>query len=448
MGSVERALTPIDEFRVQLSQMDSQFAAALPKHIPPARFARVAMTAAQNNPELLECSRKSLFNSIMKCAQDGLLPDGREAAIVVRKNWKERTKDAAYQPMIAGIRKKARNSGDISDWNVSVVYANDFFDYAKGDDPYIHHKPTLDEPGPIIAAYSIAILKDGSISREVMPIRKIHEIRDKYSESWKAFKGGHIKSTPWNDAEDSMCCKTVAHRHSKVLPMSSDLDDLMRQDDDLYSFGDKNEQPAAQIQPAVGQRRGIQGRLDDLVDSFEGPSRVIDHDEVGPGEMSRENPQSKEQPQAAASKKEQKAQKAPDESRAVKDRAEVNFTDQMAMLSDAFENAGTEEDLLQLWEDATEAWFNDAPKKVREQAEDLFETHRKRVRGGQTVEQKPDVNPAKKQAYMDGMEQARKGSRRLSAWLGKLDLATSKIVDEFLSDLNEEAAQADQNQAR
>jgi RecT family len=99
--------------RNDLEKMETQFRFALPAHIPPARFMRVVMTAVQNNPKLLKCTRQSFFNACMKCAQDGLLPDGREAALVPfaeDDDGKAKADLAQYMPMVAGIRKKVRNS--------------------------------------------------------------------------------------------------------------------------------------------------------------------------------------------------------------------------------------------------------------------------------------------------------------------------------------------------
>lgn len=231
MSLVERVPTPVQEARLQLHQMSEQFSAALPAHIPVERFKRVVMTAIQNNPKLVtNCTRQSLWNSCMKAAQDGLLPDGREGAIVQNGD------QAGWRPMIAGLRKKVRNSGEIATWEVEVVHEKDEFEYEKGDNAFIRHKPHLgDDPGETIAAYSIATLKSGEKTREVMSIGQIRKIRDR-SDAWKAFKAGKIKSTPWSTDEDEMAKKTVARRHSKILPMSTDLDDLMRQDDDLYNI--------------------------------------------------------------------------------------------------------------------------------------------------------------------------------------------------------------------
>lgn len=228
----EPQANPVAVLRHQLGNMTDEFRAALPAQIPVERFARVLMTAIQNNPELLyEVERRSLWNAAMRAAQDGLLPDGREGAIVVRRD-RQRGKVAGWQPMIAGIRKKARNSGEIAAWDAHVVCAGDSFTFQLGDHPQVYHSYDLSQPrGEIIGAYSVCVLKDGTKSYEVMTIAEIHAIRDR-TDAWKAFASGKIKSTPWAEYEAEMCRKTVARRHSKVLPMSTDLDDLVRRDDD------------------------------------------------------------------------------------------------------------------------------------------------------------------------------------------------------------------------
>lgn len=270
MSNTDVAPNPIAEVRHQLATMEEQFKFALPTHIPVERFGRVVMTALQNNPKLVtHCTRQSLWNACMKAAQDGLLPDGREGAIVQNGD------QAGWRPMIAGIRKKVRNSGDIATWDVHVVRAKDKFAYRLGDDPFIAHEPSLDEdPGPTIAAYSIAQLKSGEKSRDVMSIGDIRRIRDR-SDAWKAFKANKIKSTPWQTDEDEMAKKTVARRHSKVLPMSTDLDDLIRRDDDLYEFDE------AKSSAQVDHPQTLAGKLDMLASASslpitDSPSTITD----------------------------------------------------------------------------------------------------------------------------------------------------------------------------
>src|SRR5262249_11271046 len=137
---------------------------------------------------------------------------------------------ATWMPMVEGLRKKARNSGEVSDWMVRVAYARDTFKVVLGDDERIIHEPYIgpDDAGQIIAAYSIARLKDGTVSREVMTIRDIEKIKAK----------SKAKNGPWGDPTfyPEMCKKTVARRHYKQLPHSSDLDDMIRRDDEAFGL--------------------------------------------------------------------------------------------------------------------------------------------------------------------------------------------------------------------
>ncbi|MCO5085113.1 MAG: recombinase RecT [Mesorhizobium sp.] len=275
MNAVVEAKGPreIDVVRHQFDQMGDQFKAVLPAHIPVERFARVVMTAIQNNPQLLQAPRKELFNASMKAAQDGLLPDGREGALVLRKS--KNSFSITWQPMIAGVRKKARNSGEISTWDAHVVYANDFFQFQLGDAPQINHTYDLKQDrGEPVGAYSVCVLKDGSKSYEVMSTSEINAIRDR-SDGWKAFKGGYVKSTPWSTDWAEMARKTVAKRHSKVLPMSTDLDDLIRRDDELYDMkGAKDE--AQERRP-----KSLADRLDQIADETDADpdtGEVIEHE--------------------------------------------------------------------------------------------------------------------------------------------------------------------------
>ena len=236
-----------------IEAMGDKFKAALPPHIDAAKFTRVALTAVQNTPALLNCDRQSLYNATIKAAQDGLLPDGREGAIVQFGNR------AQWMPMVAGIQKKVRNSGEISTWSVNAVYENDEFDYQLGDEEKIHHKPTLRNRGELIAVYSIVVMKDGEKSREVMSVDDVNAIRKR---SRSPDKG------PWATDFDEMAKKTVIRRHAKRLPMSTDLDGLVTRDDD---FEPEAPAPKAEeVKPksdGVKRPRGLQAVVDAVPDS-------------------------------------------------------------------------------------------------------------------------------------------------------------------------------------
>lgn len=217
----QRASPVAQQVRQQLEAMAPQFALALPPHVPAERFVRVVMTAVQSNPDLLEKDRQSLFEAAMKCAQDGLVPDGREAALVIHKQ------KVTYMPMVAGILSKVRRSGELRSISAHVVYENDEFDYMLGDEERIHHKPFIGDRGKPIITYAVAHTKDGGIYREVMTEQQVMAV--------KAIS--RAQNGPWSGPfADEMRRKTAIRRLSKRLPMSTDLLAVIERDDELYDL--------------------------------------------------------------------------------------------------------------------------------------------------------------------------------------------------------------------
>lgn len=228
------AVAPMVALRTTITGMSNEFQAALPAQIPVDRFIRTTITAVQMQPQLLECDRRSLLGSMMKAAQDGLMPDGREAAMVIF-----RTKDgpvAQYMPMVGGLLKKIRNSGELASISANVVYEKDVFDYELGDDERIIHKPHLGaERGSPIAVYAIARTKDGAIYREVMSVAEVNKVRS----ASRAKDAG-----PWVQWWDEMARKTVIRRIAKRLPSSADLDQALEHDNQVVGLAEPEAQPA------------------------------------------------------------------------------------------------------------------------------------------------------------------------------------------------------------
>ena len=214
----ERRADPVAVIRQNMQAMAPQFQAALPKHITVEKFTRVAMTAIQNTPALAKADRASLFGAVVRLAQDGLLPDGREAAIVMFGD------KAQAMPMIAGVLKKIRQSGDVAKVSAQVVYENDEFVWHLGfDENVTHNPPALDKPrGKAIGAYATAVLKDGSRLLEVMSLEEIEKVR-------AVSRSG--KNGPWVQWWGEMARKTVMRRLSKRLPMSTDIEDALDRDE-------------------------------------------------------------------------------------------------------------------------------------------------------------------------------------------------------------------------
>ena len=256
---------PVALMKADLGKMHGQFAKALPGHISADKFVRTAQTAIAltRNIEKVK-NTQSLLSACSKAAQDGLILDGREAALVIDYNG-----DVQYRPMMRGLLKLAYNSGEIKSIVVETVRDKDHFEYSPTSDEPITHKVEMrQDRGEVYAYYALAKLKDGGIIHEVMTNADVHRIRDR-SDAWKAFKAGKIKSTPWHTDEIEMGRKTVFRRLSKYLPSSSDRDafrQAVERIDDDYSFeadADANGEISTP-KPATKKRGGAAAALKDV----------------------------------------------------------------------------------------------------------------------------------------------------------------------------------------
>lgn len=222
--------------RTEIESMAGQFQAALPPQIPVERFVRIVMTAVNSSPDLISADRRSLFEAAMKAAQDGLLPDGREAAFVVYNTnvappgqQKRYIKKVQYLPMVWGVVKKVRNSGDLVTIGAEVVHENDEFDsWIDDTGPHFKHRKKRTERGRATLTYAYATTKDGGfffeelMEGDIQAIRNVSRAKD---------------SGPWaGPFEDEMRRKSAIRRLAKRLPMSADLDTVIRRDDELYDL--------------------------------------------------------------------------------------------------------------------------------------------------------------------------------------------------------------------
>ena len=232
MSNQSVALSP-KVLKIEIAKRGADFAASLPKHIPSERFERMLMTAISNDPQLLKAMQenpRSVFNAAMKSAQDGLIPDGREAALVVF-NSKDRATNtwkasAVYMPMVYGLMKKVRQSGGVKAlYEPQVVYENDDFKYELGFNPILEHTPLfLGKRGKPLGCYAIAVLDDAHETKVsvVLSMEEIEKIRNVS----KAAKKG-----PWVDWWEEMAKKTAMKRLCKYLPSSVDLDAAFERDE-------------------------------------------------------------------------------------------------------------------------------------------------------------------------------------------------------------------------
>lgn len=215
-GAIRRSLTS--------ATMRAQLQAALPEHVTVDKFCRVVMTAVQSNYLLLQADQMSLLKSCMEAAADGLLPDGREGAIVPYKDRRNNRVVAQWQPMVWGLVKLVRQSGELRDIGVEIVRDSDKFErWIDEDGPHFKHTPSMTSDGAPVGVYAYARTKDGGFYIEYMSWTEI--------EKFRSLSKAKSEDGPWATWLDEMAKVRPIKRLCKRLPMSTDAVEALRRDD-------------------------------------------------------------------------------------------------------------------------------------------------------------------------------------------------------------------------
>lgn len=165
----------------------SQLQAMLPKHITVDRMVSTILTAVSNNPKMLDCELKSLWNAAKSAAVLGLeVGVAGQAYIIPYKNT------ATFVPGWQGLVDLVSRSGRGTVWT-GAVFEGDEFDWALGDSPFVKHRPCgEDNPDLITHVYSIGRVNGAQWPIiEVWPIARIWKHRNqinKVGESHYSYK--------------------------------------------------------------------------------------------------------------------------------------------------------------------------------------------------------------------------------------------------------------------
>jgi recombination protein RecT len=217
---------PTYTVRNLLQDKQGEILAALPRHITPAYFMRVVLTAVQRNPKLAQCTSISFLGAVLQCAQLGLVPDGflGQAYLIPYENRKKNLLEAQFQIGYRGLVTLARRSGEISTIGADAVYERDAFKQIRGLSPSVDHVPFEGDgdPGALVYAYSFYRLKDGGYDLNVMNRRQVHAIRDRSQAYQTGIKYGK-RDSPWFTDEAWMWKKTSLKQLLKLAPMSVEI---------------------------------------------------------------------------------------------------------------------------------------------------------------------------------------------------------------------------------
>lgn len=252
-GTQLAARTPANQLRgfLYAPAVIQQISQALPKHLTAERVLRQAMTLAQQNPGLMECTQSSILAGIIQASELGLELSGPlgQAYLVPRWDKRVRGKVAVFQVGYRGLIDLAFRSGKVNSFSLRTVYQEDGFSICMGTDPSLHHTPTLSgDPGPAIGYYSVVMLQGGGCDFEWMNAEQMREFAARFASSEKG---------PWTTDFHAMAMKTTARRLAKRVPLSVEFQTAAALDE----YGEAGVQQFEP--PAVSRTNALADRLMD-----------------------------------------------------------------------------------------------------------------------------------------------------------------------------------------
>ena len=236
---MSKEVTVIGQICKTIDTMESSLAESLQgTGISTKRFLSTAKTAIQTHKDkrgLESADRQSLYLAIKEAARDGLLPGTNEAALVVYNNkqpdgsW---LKQVQYQPMVQGIVKLMRNSGEIADVDAFIVHKNDTFSFKAGRDKIPDHDADwFGDRGEPIGVWAFVKLNSGEVKVTMLTKDRVMRLstRSKAAKNYDPKQG-----QDWEEWWKKAAIRNV----SKYAPKSSQLETALKKADEEFDFDD------------------------------------------------------------------------------------------------------------------------------------------------------------------------------------------------------------------
>lgn len=208
-----------------------QLALALPRHMTPDRFVRIALTALQRTPKLQECTQTSLFKCLLDLGAMGIEADGRRAHLIPYGS--ECTLILDYK----GIVDLVRRDPNVLDVQCITIRANDKAEWSNGT--MDHSIDPKSERGEVLCTYTRIAWKNGTVSIGE-PFSKADAEHTKKSSKTSS-------SGPWKDHYVEMWKKSNIKRDSKMWPLSPEIREHLEKDADVAIERDITPVPQASL---------------------------------------------------------------------------------------------------------------------------------------------------------------------------------------------------------
>jgi phage RecT family recombinase len=231
-----------ETFRAQLTENLPQLAAVLPRGVRAEAMASASLTAALDNPALLDCSPLSLFRSVLKMATLGLRIG--ETCDIVPIQGK-----AECWVRVKGVVELAIRAGAIKFAREGYVSIGDEFEHEETESgtKFRHrvvNSPALDASN-LTHVYAIITLATGERIYEVWKLDRVLAHRDKHAKD-KSPKG------VWARHPLPMMAKTVLKSALRFAPLSPEVRGAIGTGDEVEASFEIVGDPTAALNGAAG----------------------------------------------------------------------------------------------------------------------------------------------------------------------------------------------------
>lgn len=206
-----------------LTQPKQAFVAAGGTEQQFAREVNFAMQAMMTNPYLIQCAQSDpqyLVEAIKNVGLTGLSlnPELKLGYLVPFKG------KIKFMASYMGKVDILIRTGVVRSIYAELVYEKDQFVYRKGVSGTLEHTPNVfaKDRGAVVGGYYYAVLTNGEVMYDVMPVERIEEIKNR-SESVKSGK-----ASPWSTDTKEMMRKTIINWAFKFLPKTGISDDMLK----------------------------------------------------------------------------------------------------------------------------------------------------------------------------------------------------------------------------
>lgn len=257
-----------DDFKVSVKKV-------LPPNITPDRFVATMIAGINSSEQRLkfaQCDFLTLFTACQKAANEGLLLDGEEAALVPFTNNDKGKYDIQYMRMTKGLVQLAESSDKVDKVEAHVVYQKDFeqgrFIYRPGIDvaPAFHPEWFADRGQPV-GAFAAVYLKNGQVITRVLTKQKIMSIANRS----RTNKASYQPNSP--DFEE-FWIKAALRAVLKYAPRKMKVHQAIS-DENIKEFPDMNnniiDQTPTLTAPTVGGEMTFNGTTPKEIEDFSIP---------------------------------------------------------------------------------------------------------------------------------------------------------------------------------